>query len=98
VVSETMKVPARVWHAAFEGFLNTPDFSADLAKVSVPSLLVWGDRDTYAGRAHQDRLQAVIPGARLIAYEGAGHALHWEDPAQFAKDLVQFVEQIGQQS
>jgi non-heme chloroperoxidase len=89
-VAETVKVPARVWRATFEGFLNTPDFSGELATVSVPSLIVWGDRDTYTLRPSQDRLAAVIPRARLIVYEGAGHGFHWEDPVQFTHDLVAF--------
>jgi pimeloyl-ACP methyl ester carboxylesterase len=91
IVAETLKVPARVWHATFSGFLDTPDFTSELAAVSAPVLLVWGDQDAYARRAAQDRLLQVIPSARLIVYEGFGHALHWEDPVRFATDLVAFV-------
>jgi pimeloyl-ACP methyl ester carboxylesterase/tetratricopeptide (TPR) repeat protein len=94
VVAETQKVPARVWRAAFQGFLNTPDSSDALSQVSVPTLIMWGDRDTYALRANQDRLRSVIPGARLRVYEGAGHALHWEDPAACATELMAFVRQL----
>ena len=57
-------MPARVWREAFDGFLKTPDFTSELTKVSVPVLLVWGDRDTYALRAAQDRLLEVMPKAR----------------------------------
>jgi pimeloyl-ACP methyl ester carboxylesterase len=91
VVSETMKVPARLWRELFTGFLETPDFTSDLARVSVPTLIVWGDRDTYAARAAQDRLLAAIPGAKFVAYMGAGHGFHWENPAEFSKDLLTFV-------
>ena len=91
VVSETLKVPARVWREAFDGFLKTPDFTSELTKVSVPVLLMWGDRDSYALRAAQDRLLEVMPKARFIAYQGFGHAFHWEDPEQFTKDLVPFL-------
>lgn len=91
VVAETLKVPARIWREAFEGFLDTPDFSADLSRVTVPTLILWGDKDTYATREHQDRLSSIIPGARLVVYEGAGHAFHWEDPAQSAEALLAFV-------
>ena len=91
VVSETLKVPARVWREAFDGFLKTPDFTSELTKVSVPVLLMWGDRDSYALRAAQDRLREVMPKAQFIAYEGFGHAFHWEDPEQFTKDLVPFL-------
>jgi len=92
VVSETLKVPSRVWRAAFEGFLKTPDFSGELAKVTVPTLVARGNRDTYASGAAQDALVRTIPGAQPLTYAGAGHGFHWEDPAQFAKDLVAFLE------
>ena len=91
VVDETLKVPVRVWHSAFEGVLRTPDFTAELASVSVPALLMWGDRDTYAGRADQERLLEAIPRSRLVTYSGHGHAFHWEDPIRFTNDLVEFV-------
>jgi pimeloyl-ACP methyl ester carboxylesterase len=91
VVAETLKVPARVWKTAFEGFLSTPDFTEELRKVSVPVLLMWGDRDTYAVRAAQDRLLEVMPHARFLAYEGVGHALHWEDPVRCTADLMTFL-------
>ncbi len=91
VVSETLKVPARVWREAFDGFLNTPDFTSELTNVSVPVLLMWGDRDSYALRAAQDRLLEVLPHAQFIAYDGFGHAFHWENPEQFTKDLVPFL-------
>lgn len=91
IVHETLKVPAHVWRTAFKGFLETPDFADELRGVSAPALLQWGDRDAYTLRAAQDRLLAVIPGARLITYEGHGHGLHWEDPSLTTGDLVTFV-------
>jgi pimeloyl-ACP methyl ester carboxylesterase len=91
IVAETVKVPARVWRETFGGFLKTPDFTSELSAVAAPVLIVWGDRDAYAQRPAQDRLLEAIPGARLVTYEGFGHALHWEDPGRFAKDLVAFV-------
>lgn len=91
VVAETLKVPARVWREAFDGFLKSPDFTSELARVSVPVLLMWGDRDSYALRAAQDRLLEVMPAARFIVYQGGGHAFHWEDPERFSRDLVPFL-------
>ena len=91
VVAETLKVPAFVWRAAFQGFLTTPDFSGELKKVVAPVLLLWGDGDTYALRTAQKRLLETIPGSRLITYAGFGHALHWEDPHRVVRDLAAFV-------
>ena len=93
VVAETLKVPARVWRAAFSGFLETPDFSDGLARVKVPTLIQWGGLDTYTSRAQQDRLVSLIPGAKLVVYEDNGHALHWEDPVRVTGDLVSFLRE-----
>ena len=57
-------------------------------------LILWGTRDAFCRRQDEDELLGAIPGARLLAYEGAGHALHWEEPARFAADLVDFVEPL----
>ena len=91
VVEETGKVPARVWRAAFTGFLETPDFSAELSRVTAPALIVWGNKDAFTTRAMQERLLSVLPQARLIVYEGAGHSFHWEDAGRFARDLSDFI-------
>ena len=74
-----MKVPARVWREAFDGFLKTPDFTSELAKVSVPVLLMWGkDCDTDALRAAQDRLLKPCRTPSSSPTKECGHAFHWE--------------------
>jgi pimeloyl-ACP methyl ester carboxylesterase len=93
VVHESLKVPARVWRAAFEGFLHE-DFSAELGKIKAPTLIVWGDQDAFCPRRDQEVLAAAIEGSRLVVYAGAGHALHWEEPDRFAADLVAFTESL----
>ena len=91
MVNESLTVPARVWRELFTGFLETPDFSRELGRVTVPTLIAWGDQDSYARRADQEALRSAIADSRLITYPGAGHAFHWEDPRRFAADLVAFV-------
>jgi pimeloyl-ACP methyl ester carboxylesterase/tetratricopeptide (TPR) repeat protein len=90
VVGESMKVPARVWNAALKPYL-TMDFSAELTKIRVPTLLLWGDRDAFTGRGEQDALTAAINGSRLVVYAGAGHSPHWEEPQRVAGQLASFV-------
>jgi len=91
VICESLKVPARVWKAAFEGLLEA-DFSEELGGIKAPTLIVWGDRDSYFPRGDQDALTSAIAGSQLTVYGGAGHALHREEPARFASDLTDFVE------
>jgi pimeloyl-ACP methyl ester carboxylesterase len=90
VVGDAMKVPVRVWKAALEPYRST-DFSAALTKIRVPTLLIWGDRDAFTGRAEQDALTQAIAGSRLVVYGGAGHSPHWEEPQRFAEQVATFV-------
>jgi pimeloyl-ACP methyl ester carboxylesterase len=94
VVLESLKVPARVWRAACEGFLED-DFAGEFAKIMAPTLIVWGAQDDYCPRHDQDVLLTAIPDARLAVYENGGHAFHWEEPERFAADLVAFVKSLG---
>jgi pimeloyl-ACP methyl ester carboxylesterase len=94
VVAESLKVPARVWKAAFEGFFED-DVVAELGRIRTPTIIIWGDQDAFCARRDQDALLAAIAGSRLLIYEGAGHALHWEEPARFARDLVEFCTRVG---
>jgi pimeloyl-ACP methyl ester carboxylesterase len=89
IVQESLKVPARVWRAAFEGFLED-DFAGELNRIKAPTLILWGDRDGLCSREDQEALLGAIMGSRLVVYEGAGHGLHWEEPERFAADLVAF--------
>lgn len=90
VVRESLKVPARVWRAAFEGML-ADDGACAFERITAPTLIVWGDRDAFVPRADPLRLHAGIAGSRLVVYPDTGHALHWEMPERFAADLTEFV-------
>jgi non-heme chloroperoxidase len=90
LVAESGKLPARVWRDAAAG-LATFDDTADLGRIAVPTLLVWGDRDGLLPPEEQQRLAAAIPGARSQVYPETGHSPHWERPERFAADLDAFM-------
>jgi pimeloyl-ACP methyl ester carboxylesterase len=91
IVRETLKVPAAVWHGAF-GALFDDDFAGELERIDAPALLAWGEADAFCPRADQETILRRVRGARLVAYAGAGHALHWEEPARFAADVAAFAK------
>lgn len=93
IVKETMKMPAHVWREVVRCSMQD-EFSADLKKISVPTLLLWGDQDGMVPRNDQDAQIAAIAGAELVVYEGTGHAIPWEEPDQLASDLVGFIETV----
>lgn len=94
VVKESLNLPARTWKALFEGFLEN-DFSGELERISAPTLICWGDKDTFCRKRDQDKLLASIAGSQLVVYEGAGHALHWEEPVRFAGEVSEFAHSVS---
>jgi non-heme chloroperoxidase len=71
------------------------DFSAELGSIAAPTLIVAGERDDIAPLADAEALRSTIPGARLVVYEDAGHAMHWEEPARVAADLASFARDLA---
>ncbi|HWP42261.1 MAG TPA: alpha/beta hydrolase [Blastocatellia bacterium] len=94
IVQESLKVPARVWRDAFQGFLEY-EFPSELNNIKSPTLIIWGDQDAFCPRSDQEKLLATIKGSQLVVYEGSGHALHWEQPERFAADLLAFIKQLS---
>jgi pimeloyl-ACP methyl ester carboxylesterase len=90
VLSETAKVPARVWKAAFRGMLSD-DHRAFLDDIVSPTLIIWGDADPLMTYDDQLALLQAISGSTLLVYPGAGHNTHWEQPAEVAADLLEFL-------
>lgn len=92
-IRESQKVPAHVWKGVAAGWEKS-DFVNALKQFNKPTLLLWGDRDAICPRKDQDQLNIAIKNSRLVVYEGTGHALHWEEPGRFAKDLAEFINKI----
>lgn len=95
LVQESLKVPARVWKAVFEGLLEDESME-EINKIQAPTLIVWGDQDTIVSREEQETIAAVIPNTRLLVYPGAGHVLYCEEPVRIASDLVAFIINLDQ--
>jgi pimeloyl-ACP methyl ester carboxylesterase len=89
-VAVSLKLPARVWREIMAGMLATGPV-ASLGQSGIPTLILWGDRDSGFPRSEQEALLAAIPGAELKVYPETGHALHWERPAEFVRDLEAFL-------
>jgi non-heme chloroperoxidase len=95
VVAESLKLPARVWRAAMAGCLAV-DYTAHLADIQMPTLILRGDQDTVFSQAAQDSLVNGLARAVLKVYPETGHAIHWERPEQVVQDLKEFIMQSEQ--
>ncbi|MEU3281096.1 alpha/beta fold hydrolase [Streptomyces antibioticus] len=54
----------------------------------MPTLLLWGDRDSVVPVRHAYGAHEAMPGSRLEIFEGAGHFPFHSDPARF-RDLIE---------
>jgi non-heme chloroperoxidase len=93
VVSECLKLPARVWRDYMEGVFLTPDHTARLGEINAPTLIVWGEQDALYSHEEQEWLAATIREATLRIYPETGHAVHWERPEEVVRDLEAFMKE-----
>lgn len=64
---------------------------AQLARITAPTLLLWGDRDDAVSRYQMDVLARAIPDAGLVVLEGAGHYGYLDAPAAYAAAATRFL-------
>jgi pimeloyl-ACP methyl ester carboxylesterase len=90
LVHDVLEVPARVWHEVFGELLRYDDVP-ELDRISVPTLLIWGDRDPLIPRATQEELVRRIPRSELAVYRETRHTPRWQEPLRFGRDVTAHV-------
>jgi non-heme chloroperoxidase len=68
------------------------DYVLPLREINAPTLILWGEQDPLFPREEQERLAAAIPDATLKVYPETGHAVHWDRPERFVRDLEAFMK------
>ena len=58
---------------------------------TMPTLLVWGDRDRFIPIDHGRHAAELMPGSRLEVFAGAGHFPMHDNPGRFARLLLDFI-------
>lgn len=71
---------------------NWPGISAtDLAKIQVPTLLLWAKNDLVVGSSAALFFATHMPVAKLIFYPSGGHFLLQDNYQQIANDIANFI-------
>jgi pimeloyl-ACP methyl ester carboxylesterase len=65
-----------------------------LAKIKVPTLLLYGDRDIRSPLDVAREMQANIPGSTLVVMEGVGHEGDMEGPDRFNAEIRRFIHSV----
>ena len=75
-----MMLPAYARSAMFQNQTSYEDLAG---KINVPTILIHGDEDALVAYEVAVNNAPLIPGARLITYEGIGHAPFLEAPRTY---------------
>ncbi|MHB1525747.1 MAG: alpha/beta fold hydrolase [Candidatus Dormibacteria bacterium] len=69
------------------------DLSPQASQLSVPTLVIWGARDTELPlEPHGRRLEALIGPAELVVFESSGHFPFLDEPGRFARVFDAFMD------
>ena len=67
---------------------------AEVASVDAPTLITWGELDTWIPLAQGEALRDLLPGAEWRTYPDAGHLPMEEAPDAFNRDLIAFLDTL----
>jgi pimeloyl-ACP methyl ester carboxylesterase len=74
---------------------NDLDLTREAGKISVPALIICGAEDKMTPPDLSRQLAASVNGAKLEIFEGAGHMVMLERPAEFNESLDKFATSIS---
>ncbi len=94
-VADGARLPAEVWRKSLDGLRRAVP-PLDQATITVPTLILSGERDELLGPQQQQDLHRAVPGSHVVVYEQTGHLVLWEQPARIAADLTNFLESLSQ--
>lgn len=70
--------------------LRDTDLRSDLAKISMPTLIMHGKKDKICSFDLAEQMKAGISGSHIIAFEKSGHSLFLEETHKFNAELIKF--------
>ena len=72
-----------------------PDPTEALLRITAPTIILWGEDDILIPIEQGRKIESAIPNARLLSYQGVGHAAQEEAPAQTVADAIAFLREHG---
>lgn len=70
-------------------------YDGQLARLGVPTLILWGENDVFAPLAGAHRFRREIPAAELVVLEDAGHFVYADEPRRCASEVAGFLASSG---
>ena len=71
------------------------NLAEEVAKISAPTLLIWGNNDTITPPFVGEEFHKLIPNSQLFFIDKCGHAPMMEQPEEFNRYLGKFLNEIN---
>ena len=82
--------------AALRGMARREDFTARLAAITQPALVLVGAEDAISSSAEMRGISEAIPHAQFVEIADAGHMTTLENPAAVSESLLRFIAEIAE--
>ena len=74
-------------------YMHNPALLHWLHRITLPSLVLWGDKDGIVAPSYGEKLAASLPNARFESIPGAAHYPQIEQPEAVADHIVRFAQE-----
>jgi len=96
MTDDEMTALARNWDSlclyAWRPHMYNPRLKEWLHRIAVPTLVLWGESDRIVAPSYGRAYAGLIPGARFVVIDRAGHHPELEQPAAFVEAVAAFLE------
>jgi len=95
MTDEELVIHARNWESlclyAWHPYMFNPQLKHWLGRISVPTLVLWGDRDGVVTPDYGRAYAKLIRGAEFALIENSGHHPEQEQPGRFVERVMGFL-------
>jgi len=67
------------------------NLAAELSFIKIPTLVIWGDKDTETPLKEGEKIAKLIPNAKLEIIENVGHYVFLDKPLEFIHEIKKFI-------
>jgi len=72
--------------------LRDTDLRPDLAKITIPTLIIHGKKDKICSFDLAEQMKAGIKNSHVVAFENSGHSMFLEETDKFNSELIKFAK------
>jgi pimeloyl-ACP methyl ester carboxylesterase len=91
---QLLRIKGTTWvlHSTLKNAEEALKFKSQLSKISVPTLLIWGEKDLIFPLSVGEGLHQDIPSSTLKVIKKSGHIPMWETPDEVNEAILSFLK------